>query len=34
MVQTGQWMHPTAHRSDITDLLTGPALFWNVRRAP
>ena len=33
MVQTGQWMHPTAHRADITNLLTGPALFWNVRRS-
>ena len=33
MLQTGQWMQPTAHRADITDLLPGPALFWNVRRS-
>ncbi len=33
MVQTGQWMHPTAHRSDLTGLLPGFAVFWNVRRS-
>ena len=33
MLQTGQWMQPTAHRADITHLLTGPAVFWNVRRS-
>jgi peptide/nickel transport system substrate-binding protein len=33
MLQAGQWMQPTAHRADVTDLLTGPAVFWNVRRA-
>jgi peptide/nickel transport system substrate-binding protein len=33
MLQTGQWMQPTAHRADITDLPPGPALFWNVRRS-
>ena len=33
MIQTGQWMQPTAHRADITDLLPGFALFWNVRRS-
>ncbi len=32
MLQTGQWMQPTAHRADIVDLLPGPAVFWNVRR--
>ena len=33
MIQTEQWMQPTAHRADITDLLPGFALFWNVRRS-
>ena len=33
MVQTGQWMLPTAHRSDVTDLAPGFAVFWNVRRS-
>ena len=33
MLQTGQWMQPTAHRSDLTNLLPGFAVFWNVRRA-
>ena len=33
MVQTGQWMHPTAHRSDLTGLFPGFAVFWNVRRS-
>ena len=33
MIQAGQWMQPTAHRADVTDLLPGFALFWNVRRA-
>jgi peptide/nickel transport system substrate-binding protein len=33
MIQTGQWMQPTAHRADIADLLPGFALFWNVRRS-
>jgi hypothetical protein len=32
-LQTGQWMHPTAHRSDISHLLPGPALLWNVGRS-
>jgi peptide/nickel transport system substrate-binding protein len=33
MIQTGQWMQPTAHRSNLTDLLPGFAVFWNVRRS-
>ena len=33
MLQTGQWMQPTAHRTDITGLLPGFAVFWNVRRS-
>jgi peptide/nickel transport system substrate-binding protein len=33
MLQSGQWMQPTAHRADITNLLPGFALFWNVRRS-
>jgi len=33
MVQAGQWMLPTAHRSDVTDLAPGFAVFWNVRRS-
>ena len=33
MIQTGQWMQPTAHRSDVTDLPPGCAVFWNVRRS-
>jgi hypothetical protein len=32
MLQTGQWMQPTAHRADIAGLLDGFAVFWNVRR--
>ena len=33
MIQAGQWMQPTAHRSDIEGLLPGFAVFWNVRRS-
>lgn len=33
MIQTGQWMQPTAHRTDIEGLTDGFAVFWNVRRA-
>ena len=33
MVQTGQWMQPTAYRNDLTDVLPGFAVFWNVRRS-
>ncbi|MEI7712002.1 MAG: ABC transporter substrate-binding protein [Rhodospirillales bacterium] len=33
MLQTGQWMQPTAHRADVVDLLPGFAVFWNVRRS-
>lgn len=32
MVNTGQWMQPTAHRADLSGLPPGFAVFWNVRR--
>jgi peptide/nickel transport system substrate-binding protein len=31
-IPTGQSFSPTAYRKDITHILTGYALFWNVRR--
>ena len=33
MLQTGQWMQPTAYRSDIEGILPGFAVFWNASRA-
>ncbi len=32
MLNTGQWMLPTAHRTDLTNIAPGFAVFWNVRR--
>ena len=32
MLYTGQWVQPTAHRADLTGVLPGFAVFWNVRR--
>ena len=32
MLYTGQWMQPTAHRTDISGVLPGFAVFWNVKR--
>ena len=32
MLYTGQWMQPTAHRADLSGILPGFAVFWNVRR--
>lgn len=30
---TGQYLQPTAYRSNLTGILEGFATFWNVRRA-
>ncbi len=32
-VPLGQYFQPTAYRSNITDILSGFALFWNVKKA-
>ncbi len=32
-VPMGQYLQPTAYRSDLVDVLPGFALFWNVKRA-
>jgi peptide/nickel transport system substrate-binding protein len=32
-VPTGQVMQPTAYRSNLTGVLNGFVLFWNVRKA-
>jgi peptide/nickel transport system substrate-binding protein len=32
-IPLGQTLPRTAHRREITDVLTGFALFWNARRA-
>lgn len=31
-VPLGQWHQPTAHRADLTGMLTGLPLFWNIER--
>ena len=32
-IPMGQYLQPTAYRSDLQDVLNGFALFWNVKRA-
>lgn len=31
-IPLGQWRSPSAHRTDLQGILTGLALFWNIRR--
>ena len=31
-VPLGQWVRPTAHAADLSGMLDGFPLFWNLRR--
>ena len=32
-IPLGQWQRPTAYRAELTGMLDGYPLFWNLRRS-